>query len=130
MAASPERNAAEPRHFKIKCAVTGVLAGAANGLFGAGGGMFVVPLFSHWAKIDTQKTCASSVAVILPVCVASAIVYISRGGVDFGVAAPYLIGGVAGGLISGRLFKKVPPKALKIAFALLLIAGGLRSVLK
>ncbi|MDR2501723.1 MAG: sulfite exporter TauE/SafE family protein [Oscillospiraceae bacterium] len=112
----------------IRCAVSGAFAGAANGLFGAGGGMFVVPLFSRWAKIEDRHTYASSVAVILPLSVVSAVIYALRGAVDLKAAAPYLFGGAAGGFLGGRMFKKVPPKILKRAFALLLIIAGLRAL--
>jgi len=114
----------------LKCAVAGALAGAANGLFGAGGGMFIVPLFTRWAKIETKKTCATSIAVILPLSAASAVIYLIRDGLEFATALPYLLGGIAGGVIGGRLFKSVPPKVLKKAFALLLIIGGIRSVFR
>ena len=32
----------------VKYGIIGALAGAANGLFGAGGGLFLVPLFIGW----------------------------------------------------------------------------------
>ena len=49
-----------------KYALTGALAGLANGLFGSGGGLFLVPLFTGWAKLPQRKAFATSVAVILP----------------------------------------------------------------
>ncbi|MDR3311428.1 MAG: TSUP family transporter [Oscillospiraceae bacterium] len=118
------------KQVKIRYAVAGVLAGAANGFFGSGGGMFIIPLFAGWAKLDEKKTFASSVAVVLPLCAASALIYTLRGGIDFGQALPYLIGGAAGGIVGGKVFKKIPAKLLKKAFALLLIYGGIRSLLK
>ena len=113
--------------LKTKCVVTGILSGAANGFFGAGGGMFVVPLYTRWVKMDEQKAFASSVAAILPICIVSAVVYLIRDGVQFSDALPYLIGGVAGGLVGGKIFKKIPTTVLRRAFALLLIYGGIRS---
>ena len=35
-----------------KFAVTGGLAGLCNGLFGAGGGLFLVPLLTQWAGLE------------------------------------------------------------------------------
>jgi uncharacterized membrane protein YfcA len=116
------------RGLILKCAVAGLLAGAANGFFGAGGGMFVVPLFSRWAKLPDKQTYASSVAVILPLCAVSAVVYALRGGFDWQTSLPYILGGAVGGLVGGRLFKRVPAKFLRRAFALLLIVAGARSV--
>ena len=35
-----------------KTAVSGALAGAANGLFGGGGGMVLVPLLQRWCCVE------------------------------------------------------------------------------
>ena len=55
-----------------KFAVTGGLAGLCNGLFGAGGGLFLVPLLTQWAGLEQRKAFATSVAVILPLSLVSA----------------------------------------------------------
>jgi uncharacterized membrane protein YfcA len=125
------KNIEKPRiePSKIKCAVTGVLAGAANGFFGAGGGMFVIPLFTRWVKLADKPAYASSVAVILPLSAVSATVYLTQGGADWAAALPYLLGGAIGGLLGGKVFRKIPVKLLRRAFAVLLILGGLRSLL-
>lgn len=93
---------------KVKYIITGTLAGVANGLFGSGGGLFLVPLFVSWLHMEQKKAFATSVAVILPLSVASLAVFLLKGGMDWGLAWPYLLGGVAGGLLSGLFFKKVP----------------------
>ena len=36
-------------------AVTGALAGAANGFFGAGGGLFLVPLLVSWCGMERRR---------------------------------------------------------------------------
>lgn len=114
---------------KGKYAVTGVLGGIANGLFGSGGGLFLVPLLTKWTGLDQKKAFATSVAVILPLSLVSAAVYFWKGALDFGAAWPYLIGGGIGGLISGRVFKKIPLTLLRRAFGLLILYGGIRAVL-
>ncbi len=112
-----------------KYAVTGALAGAANGFFGAGGGLFLVPLLVSWTKMDERKAFATSVAVILPLSAVSAVIYWMKGGLDIGVAWPYLLGGAAGGLIAGRVFQKVRLLWLRRVFGLLILYGGVRAVL-
>lgn len=82
---------------KVKYIITGALAGVANGLFGSGGGLFLVPLFVSWLHMEQKKAFATSVAVILPLSVASLAVFLLKGGMDWGLAWPYLLGGVAGG---------------------------------
>ena len=114
---------------KWKFAVTGALAGLANGLFGSGGGMFLVPLFTHWTKLPQRKAFATSVAVILPLSLVSAGIYWFRGGLELDAAWPYLLGGFLGGILSGRVSQKVPLTWLRRAFALLILYGGVRAAL-
>ena len=113
---------------KVKFAVTGGLAGLANGFFGAGGGLFLVPLFIGWLKLDERKAFATSVAVILPLCAVSAFIYWQRGNLDLMQSLPYLAGGAVGGFLSGRVFKKVNMVWLRRAFGLLILYGGVRSL--
>lgn len=110
-------------------AVSGALAGAANGLFGAGGGMILVPLLLRWVKVEEKAAFACSIAVILPLCLVSAAVYWARGALDLAQALPYLLGGLLGGFLGGRLFRRVPAMLLRRAFALFLLYGGVRNLL-
>lgn len=112
-----------------KYIVTGALGGLANGLFGSGGGLFLVPLLTKWTKLEQRKSFATSVAVILPLSIISAVVYFTKGAIDLNSAVPYLIGGGIGGIISGRIFKKIPLTFLRKIFGLLIIYGGIRAVL-
>jgi uncharacterized membrane protein YfcA len=114
---------------KIKCALSGAAAGAVNGFFGAGGGMVLVPLLIGWLKVEERRAFATSVFIILPLCLVSAAVYLLRSGMDFLLALPYLIGGLVGGFIGGRVFSKLPTTLLHRVFGLLLIYGGVRSLL-
>ncbi len=114
---------------RTKCIIIGSLAGAANGLFGAGGGLFVVPLFIGWLHMDQRKAFATSLGVILPLTIVSLVVYGLRGGLDFMTAIPYLIGGLAGGFIGGKLFHKIPLIWLRRLFGLLILYGGVKAVL-
>ncbi len=109
--------------------MAGGLAGIANGLFGGGGGSVFVPLLTGYCKLDQRKAFATSVAVILPLCALSVVIYLFRGGLDFGAAMPYLIGGAAGGWAGGKWFKGMKMPWLRRAFGLLLIYGGVRSFL-
>ena len=115
------------RHW-LASAVAGGAAGLANGFFGGGGGMILVPLLASRCGLSQRKAFATSVAVILPLCVLSAVIYWLRGELDFGAALPYLLGGLAGGLIGGKIFKKVSMPWLRRGFALLILYGAWRSL--
>ena len=114
---------------KWKYCITGGLAGLANGLFGSGGGLFLVPLFTRWTDLPERKAFATSVAVIAPLCALSAGIYWFRGDLELSAALPYLIGGLAGGLIGGKVFRKLSMVWLRRGFALLILYGGVKALL-
>ena len=112
-----------------KFLICGGAAGAVNGLFGGGGGSILVPLLTRPGGLEQRQAFATSVAVILPLCVLSAAVYWARGQLDLGAAAPYLLGGLAGGWAGGRLFGGVKVNWLRRIFGVLLLYGGARCLL-
>ena len=85
---------------KTKYRLSGVAAGLTNGIFGGGGGF--------------------------PMCAVSAALWYWRAELSLTAALPYLLGGFAGGLVGGKLFKKVPNLWLRRIFALFLLYGGWR----
>lgn len=110
-------------------ALAGGLAGLVNGFFGGGGGMVLVPLLVSRCGLSQRQAFATSVAVILPLCVLSAAIYWFRGGLDFTAALPYLAGGLLGGFLGGKLFRRVSMTWLRRGFALLILYGGVRALL-
>ena len=114
---------------KIRYAIAGAAAGLANGLFGGGGGSILVPLLTNVCGLSQRQAFATSVAVILPLCVLSTGIYFVRGGLELTAALPYLIGGTIGGWLGGRWFRGIKVSWLKRAFGLLLLYGGVRCFL-
>lgn len=113
------------RH-NVKFLLAGGAAGLVNGFFGGGGGSVLVPLLTRYCGLDQRRAFATSVAIILPLCVLSVAIYFLRGGLDLAAAWPYLLGGTAGGWLGGKLFKGVRIDWLRRGFGLLLIYGGTR----
>ena len=83
------------------CLLAGALAGFINGFFGAGGGMVLVPLLLWLVRLEDKAAFSSAVAVILPLCAVSIAVYAVHDSLPLRDALPYLIGGAAGGVLSG-----------------------------
>lgn len=109
--------------------MAGALTGAANGFFGGGGGSILVPLLTKVCMLEQRRAFATSVAVILPLCMLSAGIYLFRSGLDWTTAAPYLIGGALGGWLGGKWLKGVRLPWLKRGFGAVLIIGGIRCLL-
>lgn len=117
------------RSDKLKFAVAGGVSGLVNGFFGGGGGMLLVPLLAGWCRLEQRRAFATSVAVILPLCVLSSVIYWLRGGLDWAAALPYLTGGLLGGYLGGKLFRQLNMVWLRRGFALLILYGGVRALL-
>lgn len=117
------------RQPRLRYLLAGALAGVANGFFGGGGGSVLVPILTRYCKLEQRQAFATSVAVILPLCGLSVVIYLFRGGLDFMAALPYLIGGTLGGWAGGKWFKGMKMGWLKRGFGLLLIYGGVRCFL-
>ena len=109
--------------------IAGGAAGLANGLFGGGGGMVLLPILSRWGELSQRKLYATCVGVIFPVCIASAGIYLWRGEVSLPAAVPYLAGGLVGGFFGGKLYGKVSTKWLKWLFAAFLFYAGVKYLL-
>ncbi len=106
--------------------IAGAAAGAVNGLFGAGGGMLLVPLLTALTDIEEDEVFPSSVCIILPICLVSLGVTAMTTGLALGQAVPYLIGSAAGGILSGVLGKKIPTLWLHRVLGVLILWGGVR----
>lgn len=118
----------ENKSKRLRAALAGGAAGLINGFFGGGGGMVLVPLLAGWCGLGQRKAFATSVAVILPLCVLSAGIYLFRESVELLPALPYLAGGLIGGFLGGRVFKRVNMTWLRRGFALLILWGGARAL--
>lgn len=119
----------ERKHHRLASALAGAAAGLANGFFGGGGGMILVPFLVQYCGLTQRQAFATSVAVILPLCALSSVIYLLRSELSLITALPYLIGGLIGGWIGGRVFKRVNMIWLRRAFALLILYGGVKSLL-
>lgn len=106
--------------------ISGAAAGAINGLFGAGGGMLLVPLLSWLTDLEEEEIFPTSVSVILPICAVSLTMSHGRTGLPLQEALPYLLGSVPGGIIAGFIGQRIPVKWLHRILGLLIFYGGVR----
>lgn len=111
---------------KIGYLFAGIVAGAVNGLLGAGGGMILVPLLTFLGKLDDEKVFPTSVAIIFPICLISLSISPGLGALPWGESWPYLIAAIPGGLLAGFLDKKIPVKWLHRVLGILILYGGVR----
>lgn len=108
------------------CAIAGFTAGTVTGLFGAGGGMVLVPLLSLLADFEEDEIFPSSLAIILPICIVSLCVTAINGRLVWQDALPYLFGSAVGGFAAGLWGKRIPTIWLHRMLGLLILWGGFR----
>lgn len=111
---------------KIKIGLAGAVAGAANGLLGAGGGMILVPMLSKSGVLEEAEIFPASVAIILPVCLVSLAVSAVQAPLPWSEALPYLLGSIPGGILAGLFGKKIPVKWLHRILGAVVLYGGIR----
>lgn len=104
----------------------GFCAGLVTGLFGAGGGMVLVPLLTLLTDLDDREIFPASVSIILPICLVTLTATALTGSVSVRAAVPYLLGSAAGGLLAGKWGQRIPVKWLHRGLGLLILWGGIR----
>ncbi len=110
-------------------ALLGLIAGVLNGLFGAGGGVLVVPML-ELADIEAKKAHATSIAIIASLSLISCFFYYFQGSLPFKEAFYYLPLGLIGALVGALLLKKIPNRFLKRLFGLVMIISAGRLLIK
>ena len=110
----------------IGAGISGFGAGMLNGLFGAGGGMVLVPLMGKLTDLEDRDLFPSSIVILFPICIISLL--FADGWDDFQIlqAIPYLLGSALGGVGAGLWGKYIPAIWLHRALGLLILWGGIR----
>lgn len=113
----------------VLTAGAGLAVGLVNGLLGAGGGMIAVPLLQKLG-LDRKQSHANAVAVILPITVLSAALYLIKGYVSVSDSFIFIPGGIIGSLLGTFIMRKISPKWLKRIFGGFMIYAGVRLLLR
>lgn len=114
------------KRLYIGAALAGLAAGTVTGLFGAGGGMVLVPLLTLLGKLPEEAVFPCSVCIILPICAVTLITTMALGSVDWQAAFPYLLGSALGGFCAGKWGRSIPVKWLHRGLGLFILWGGVR----
>ena len=107
----------------------GTIIGAVNGCLGAGGGMVAVPLLKK-SGLDQKSAHANAIAIILPITVLSAFMYLNGGYVKISDSFSYIPTGLLGSLLGTVIIRKISPLWLKRIFGAFMIYAGVRLLLK
>lgn len=110
----------------VFCALAGFAAGSITGLFGAGGGMVLIPLLCLLTDIDENSVFPTSVSVILPICLVCLFIRTHNSSLPWRDAMPYLVGSGVGGILAGIFARRIPVVWLHRLLGAMILWGGIR----
>ena len=96
-----------------------------------GGGFALVPLQVIFARVDQLHANATSLAAIIPGAVVGALIYYfgtTRPQVDVRFAVLVVLGSAIGAYMGARVANRIPDRPLRISFAVVLVAVGLKEL--
>lgn len=106
--------------------LVGCFVGFINGFFGGGGGMIAVPTLAKFYRLEEKKAHATSIAVILPLSIASSIIYLFKEEINWTNLA-FVAGGVTvGGIIGALLLKKASNRFIEYLFEGVMLVAGVK----
>ena len=108
----------------------GIAAGLFSGLFGVGGGTVIVPLLVLWLGYGTREATGTSLAAIVVIAAVATVTHGAYGNVHVADAVAIGIPAVAGVLAGTALQQRVPVRAVRTLFALLLLAVAVELVVR
>lgn len=118
----------EKRKRKVLLVLSGALVGLVNGFLGAGGGMLAVPVLTFVAGLSDKKAHATAIALILPLCAVSALVYALNGAGEYMGDLPAVAGVFVGGIAGALLLKKASPDLLRELFYGVMMFAGIKMI--
>ncbi len=110
-------------------AILGIAIGFTNGILGAGGGMIAVPALKK-IGFSQKESHTNAIAVILPITIISAIIYIFKDYVSIKESVIYMPTGLIGAVLGTYFLNKISPVWLKRIFGGLMIYAGVRLLLR
>ncbi len=105
-----------------------LIAGILSGLLGIGSGAVKVLAMDHAMKLPFKVSTTTSNFMIGVTAAASAGVYLSRGYIAPGLAAPVMLGVLAGSILGARLLVNIRVPILRMVFAVVIVALGVEMI--
>ncbi len=113
----------------FKSNILGIVIGFANGFFGAGGGTILVPGMERLLNVEEHKAHATAIAVILPLSLISAVIYIYKINIPWSTVLWVSLGGITGGYVGARILSKFSGKWLHIIFGGFMLIAAAKMVI-
>jgi uncharacterized membrane protein YfcA len=104
----------------VPASIASLGAGVLSALLGVGGGVINVPTMNLMMGIPLRVAAATSNLMIGVTAVASAIIYLLRGGLDPYLAGPTALGVFVGASVGARVAHRIDVRVLRLLFVVVL----------
>lgn len=115
--------------MKKRISIYGILIGTINILLGSCGGILAVQSLKQ-NSLTQNKAHATSIAVILPLSIASAIIYLKNNRINLIESSVYIVPGLIGAALGSIILPKINGNLLKKVFSVFIIYAGVRMLLR
>ena len=89
----------------MKKALIGIVVGIISGLFAAGGGLLLVPVYTYILKLEEKEARATALFCILPMVILTALIYNKNNFIDWQLGIKCAIGGILGRIYWRKIIK-------------------------
>jgi uncharacterized membrane protein YfcA len=115
----------------ITLALIGLSAGIVSGMLGVGGAIIIVPALVFFFGLNQHQAQGTSLAILLlPVGFLAFWNYYKQGYVNFKIALIVMLAFFIGGYLGSVVAVKLPERALKVTFGMLIVFLGIRMIVK
>jgi uncharacterized membrane protein YfcA len=121
---SPPARFTTRRGFTLACIGLGLLAGAVSGIAGVGGGFIIVPVGIAYFGYAFKKASGTSLLAITFIAVPGIITHALLGHIWYLGGVALILGTMPGAYLGARLITRLPERAARLVFALLLVVSG------
>jgi len=102
--------------------IVGIATGVISGMFGIGGGLFIVPFLIKFLKYHPKKAIGTSLgALLLPVGLPGVLIYYHAGQLNILYALPLALGIVLGAIFGAKIMISLPTVLVKRVYGLFLL---------
>jgi len=126
----PRWNESSGLRYYLLVGVIGLVAGVATKLFGIGGGTVFVPSLVVLLGIDIVTAAATSLFVMIPIALISAITSWQAGTLHWALALPLILGIIIGAQAGPRVGKSISKKRLRQVFGIVLLYAAANMIYK
>jgi uncharacterized membrane protein YfcA len=102
----------------------GIATGTLSGLFGIGGGVFLVPMLIVVLRVPLAATAGTSLAVFIAPALVGSYTHWRLGNVEISVWIPLVLAGITAGYAGARCVVYMQPTTQKRLFAALVLTGA------